>query len=796
MTEQGTIYIQGWSNGVQELSDFSDIYVSCKYGWKDTSLGNVTQTGTITNKSLTVSDTFDFITFEGDSHTITATWDDEQYIGVVPVIYDVILTYSGSSPKLNKLSFDPANDGWTVISDCDTVDQGINSGYAIEFSNPQKEIHVETQTDKKAWSTTEPYFGTGVIADGAYFSSLNNYYIIIDGTNHPGELSFSQSDSWDSDNVQNYSKQTSGSMFYMWRSTDITECTVLNHYTWDSSNVKLCYDNTTELTVNGITYTKQNPSPSYELKCGFNYGGSVRPAKTFIRWGTNEPYSEVIYGGVNPEYFSWQEQSVPSEEIGTLVVEFTDANNNGLTVDSYSSQDYVFDTDTAGSYGGTRLLIKSPDNSNIYEYSAGNFIECNITLENAQPSTPYSVDIVTSGQGTVDGIHSGDQTGQYYLTAIPAQGWVFDHWTISGWDTQDNPLDTSFPDAHQTIYVYFVQEGPGPQPTTYTVTVNVTGQGTTTGAGDYEEGDQVTLTAAPSTGYEFSSWQINGTVVETNSTYQFIMGNQDVTITAIFEEEAEKHIYLCDNSGAHLAEMTKTGSTWNVTGSFTSGMYSVRATVENEYNDAWFKFYQTQGDNRIFVGAGDDPDFEEIGTYILIDNILVSFSLVEDQTTGYYVVTYQNTEAMTVSTVETIVNSYIGDFVTGSEISAMGYMTQTDISSMGYMTQTDISSMSYITMTDVQALGYLTQTDIDNMSYITMTDIDNCSYATESYVMEKISEIQPGGDTSVCVKYADLNVYAYVSQPALSAMSYVDNSYLSTYMNNVVGNIESILQTI
>mgnify|MGYP007022387629 CR=1 FL=1 len=32
MTEQGTIYIQGWNNGVQELSDFSDIYFISEKG--------------------------------------------------------------------------------------------------------------------------------------------------------------------------------------------------------------------------------------------------------------------------------------------------------------------------------------------------------------------------------------------------------------------------------------------------------------------------------------------------------------------------------------------------------------------------------------------------------------------------------------------------------------------------------------------------------------------------------------------------------------------------------------------
>ena len=217
-------------------------------------------------------------------------------------------------------------------------------------------------------------------------------------------------------------------------------------------------------------------------------------------------------------------------------------------------------------------------------------------------------------------------------------------------------------------------------------------------------------------------------------------------------QPTEKHIYLCDNSGAHLAEMTNTGSTWSVTGAFTSGQYSIRATVEGEYNDAWFKFYQTSGDNRVFVGAGDDPSFEDIGTYIMIDDILTSFSLTEDQETGYYVVNYQNTGAMTVSTVETIVNSYIGDFVTGDEISAMGYMTQTDISSMGYMTATDISAMSYVDSTTLSSMGYLNQSDISSMSY--------------------------------------------VDQTTLSSMSYVDNSYLGSYMNNVVGNIESILQTI
>jgi hypothetical protein len=174
-------------------------------------------------------------------------------------------------------------------------------------------------------------------------------------------------------------------------------------------------------------------------------------------------------------------------------------------------------------------------------------------------------------------------------------------------------------------------------------------------------------------------------------------------------------------------------------------MYSIRATVEGEYDDAWFKFYQTSGDNRVFVGAGDDPSFEDIGTYIMIDDILTSFSLTEDQETGYYVVSYENTGAMTVSMVDTIVNSYIGDLNIPTDTSDL-------TNGAGFITVSDVSSMSYITMTDVQSLGYIDQTTLDAMSY--------------------------------------------VDQTSLSSMSYVDNSYLSSYMNAVVGDINSILQTI
>ena len=54
-----------------------------------------------------------------------------------------------------------------------------------------------------------------------------------------------------------------------------------------------------------------------------------------------------------------------------------------------------------------------------------------------------------------------------------------------------------------------------------TATANPTNGGTVTGAGNYAAGTTVTLTATPNTGYFFTNWTKNGSVVSTNATYSF-----------------------------------------------------------------------------------------------------------------------------------------------------------------------------------------------------------------------------------------------------------------------------------
>lgn len=73
---------------------------------------------------------------------------------------------------------------------------------------------------------------------------------------------------------------------------------------------------------------------------------------------------------------------------------------------------------------------------------------------------------------------------------------------------------------------------------TYTITaaIDPPEAGTVTGAGQYQQGTTVTLTAAINDGYSFTGWQENGETVSTDNPYTFT-AEGDRAFTAAFAEE-------------------------------------------------------------------------------------------------------------------------------------------------------------------------------------------------------------------------------------------------------------------
>lgn len=80
---------------------------------------------------------------------------------------------------------------------------------------------------------------------------------------------------------------------------------------------------------------------------------------------------------------------------------------------------------------------------------------------------------------------------------------------------------------------------PAPEPpvpsTKYTITLSVDpdGGGTASGSGQVSEGQSVTVTAVPSSGYAFAGWRENGAIVSTNASYTF-PASADRSLTAVF----------------------------------------------------------------------------------------------------------------------------------------------------------------------------------------------------------------------------------------------------------------------
>lgn len=106
--------------------------------------------------------------------------------------------------------------------------------------------------------------------------------------------------------------------------------------------------------------------------------------------------------------------------------------------------------------------------------------------------------------------------------------------------------------SSKNVSIYYVKVTVDYTPQSYTVAtaVSPSGSGTVSGSGTYEAGSTVTLTASPSTGYRFVSWNDGNTLQSRTVT---VTG--DALYTASFAKK-EYTIYLRDDDGNSLGSVT------------------------------------------------------------------------------------------------------------------------------------------------------------------------------------------------------------------------------------------------
>ncbi len=146
-------------------------------------------------------------------------------------------------------------------------------------------------------------------------------------------------------------------------------------------------------------------------------------------------------------------------------------------------------------------------------------------VANFEAIPTYTVTVVATEGGSVT--NAGENTvyeGETFTaTATADEGYHF-----VGWSNGDTSATVTITvTASITLTATFEAD---PQPVNYTITVEYDeNMGTVNGAGTYQEGATVTLTATPNAGYEFVGWS-NG---ETSTTITFV-ATQDITLTATF----------------------------------------------------------------------------------------------------------------------------------------------------------------------------------------------------------------------------------------------------------------------
>lgn len=157
---------------------------------------------------------------------------------------------------------------------------------------------------------------------------------------------------------------------------------------------------------------------------------------------------------------------------------------------------------------------------------------------------PHDVSVTYEGNGDVD---PDESSIRFYetleITMTPDDGWMIDSVTVDGNEVtvEGNVLNYSadiLDFSHHEIHVTFVEEqGPTPEPGTHTVTITHTSGGETDPSGTVtvDNGDSLTVSFNPDSGYRLSELRLDGVRVATGVLeYTLNDVTEDHTLHAVF----------------------------------------------------------------------------------------------------------------------------------------------------------------------------------------------------------------------------------------------------------------------
>ena len=157
----------------------------------------------------------------------------------------------------------------------------------------------------------------------------------------------------------------------------------------------------------------------------------------------------------------------------------------------------------------------------------------------AIPMYSLTLTVSPADAGTVSGAGDYEEGAQVPITATASAGYQFVSWNMgeeviseASSFTYTMPAEDVTLTAHfEAIPMYSL-----------TLTVSPADAGTVSGAGDYQEGEQVPITATASAGYQFVNWNMGEEVISEASSFTYTMPAEDVTLTAVFNTEEPTYL--------------------------------------------------------------------------------------------------------------------------------------------------------------------------------------------------------------------------------------------------------------
>ena len=214
--------------------------------------------------------------------------------------------------------------------------------------------------------------------------------------------------------------------------------------------------------------------------------------------------------------------TVTATESSITNITLTFGSGDGSNYISPDNGDYSNGTWTGNENSVVFTISGTSGNRRIAGISVTTSVPTTSAIYNSNPLCyVYAVNVDQNiPHGSVTASQTTDIVAGTEITLIPAMddGYHFGRWIVTAGNdpvtVENNKFTMPASDVNVSAEFWI-------DTLTVNVNANPTAGGTVTGAGDYEFGDQVTLTATANTGYTFVNWTVNNQAVSTDATYQF-----------------------------------------------------------------------------------------------------------------------------------------------------------------------------------------------------------------------------------------------------------------------------------